>query len=110
MFCNQCEQTSKGIGCATVGVCGKKPEVAALLDLLTHSISQLSEAAVQARAKGIVDSAINRFTSDALFVTLTNVNFDPAAVEKYINSAAEYTKELSKQAGSTCSSLQPHRH
>ena len=34
MFCNQCEQTSKGTGCTTVGVCGKKPKVAALLDLL----------------------------------------------------------------------------
>ena len=99
MFCNQCEQTSKGTGCSTVGVCGKKPEVAALLDLLTQSVSQLSEVAGQARAKGIVDSAINRFTSDALFVTLTNVNFDPVAVEKYINRAAQYTKELSKQAG-----------
>jgi len=99
MFCNQCEQTSKGTGCATIGVCGKKPEVAALLDLLTCSISELSEVAVQARNKGIVDTTINQFTSDALFVTLTNVNFDPTAIEKYINNSAEYTKELSKQAG-----------
>ncbi|MDD3364077.1 MAG: hydroxylamine reductase [Syntrophomonas sp.] len=98
MYCNQCEQTSKGIGCTTVGVCGKKPEVAALLDLLSYTISQLSEVAQQARQKGIVDSNVNRFTSDALFVTLTNVNFDPLAVAKYINSAAEKTSELIDKA------------
>ena len=28
MFCFQCEQTAGGKGCAKVGVCGKKPEVA----------------------------------------------------------------------------------
>jgi hydroxylamine reductase len=98
MFCNQCEQTAKGTGCTTVGVCGKKPEVAALLDLLSYSISQLSEVARQARQKGIVDSTVNRFTSKALFVTLTNVNFDPVALEKYINSAAEKTAELIEKA------------
>jgi hydroxylamine reductase len=99
MFCNQCEQTSKGTGCAIVGVCGKKPEVAALLDLLTYSVSQLSEVAREARTKGIVDESVNRFTSDALFATLTNVNFDPAAIEKYINKAAHYAGELGRQAG-----------
>ncbi len=99
MFCNQCEQTSKGIGCNTFGVCGKKPELAALLDLLSYSISQLSEVAQQVRQKGIVDASVNRFTSDALFVTLTNVNFDPIAVEKYIHSAAEKTSELIDKAG-----------
>ncbi|MEA4926856.1 MAG: hydroxylamine reductase [Syntrophomonadaceae bacterium] len=99
MFCNQCEQTSKGTGCAVVGVCGKKPEVAALLDLLTYSLSQLSEVAREARTQGIVDAEINRFTCDALFVTLTNVNFDPAAIEKYINRAAQYAGELSRRAG-----------
>jgi hydroxylamine reductase len=98
MFCNQCEQTAKGIGCTTIGVCGKKPEVAALLDLLSYSISQLSEVARQSRQMGIVDSAVNKFTSEALFVTLTNVNFDPAALQKYINSAAEKTAELIEKA------------
>lgn len=99
MFCNQCEQTSKGIGCTTVGVCGKKAEVSALLDLLSHSVSQLSETAVKARAKGIVVPAINRFTCEALFATLTNVNFDAAAIEKYIGHTRDLTAELCSQAG-----------
>ncbi len=98
MFCNQCEQTSKGIGCTTMGVCGKKPDVAALLDLLSYSISQLSVVAGQARQKGIIDSAIGRLTTDMLFVTLTNVNFDPEALAKHINLVAEQTSQLIKKA------------
>ena len=98
MFCNQCEQTSKGIGCTTMGVCGKKPDVAALLDLLSYSISKLSEVARQARQKGIVDAAVGRFTCDELFVTLTNVNFDPEALGKHIHSVVEKTLELIKKA------------
>ena len=99
MFCNQCEQTSKGSGCTTVGVCGKKPEQASLLDLLTYEVSQLSAVASQARQKGVVDKEADRFICTALFVTLTNVNFDPAAVEKYIRDSAQYSKDLAARAG-----------
>jgi len=106
MFCNQCEQTSKGTGCNTIGVCGKKPEAAALLDLLSHSICQLSKAAYQARQQGIVETAVNRLTCEAIFATLTNVNFDPVAVEKYINSTAVTAKVLSKGAGLSLPSFQ----
>lgn len=99
MFCNQCEQTSKGVACTVVGVCGKKPEQAALLDLLTHQVSQLSAVTVQARAKGIADSIIDRFICEALFVTLTNVNFDPQAAAGYIRQTASYARELRGKAG-----------
>ncbi len=44
MFCNQCEQTNKGVGCATVGVCGKTPEMAALQDLLIHQLKGIAAA------------------------------------------------------------------
>lgn len=99
MFCNQCEQTSKGTGCVTIGVCGKKPEVAALLDLLAYAASQLSEVARRARSQGVVDPELNHLTATALFVTLTNVNFDPAAIEKYIRDAAAKTDEIAAKAG-----------
>ena len=46
MFCNQCEQTAKGIGCEVQGVCGKLPEVAALQDLLTYVLKGLAAVAV----------------------------------------------------------------
>lgn len=99
MFCNQCEQTAKGSGCTIIGVCGKKPEVAVLLDLLSYSVSQLSQVAVQARQKGVVEPELNRFMAKALFVGLTNVNFDPAAIEQYIRTAAEKTEQVARQAG-----------
>lgn len=108
MFCNQCEQTAKGTGCVTVGVCGKKPEVASLLDLLTYSVSQMSEAAQQARQKGVVDAELNELTATTLFVTLTNVNFDPAAIEQYIRRVVAKTQEIDQKAGLSLSlSFQP---
>ncbi len=48
MFCYQCEQAAKGVGCTVQGVCGKNPEVAALQDLLIYSLQGLSQAAVAA--------------------------------------------------------------
>ena len=55
MFCFQCEQTSKGEGCTKIGVCGKKPEVAALQDLLIYAIKGLSQYAVEGRKVGVID-------------------------------------------------------
>ncbi len=77
MFCNQCEQTAKGIGCNIAGVCGKNEEVADLQDLLIHALQGLALYAQEARKKGIVDEATDLFTYEAIFSTLTNVDFDP---------------------------------
>lgn len=76
MFCYQCEQTAKGEGCTKQGVCGKQPEVAALHDLLIHALKGMSLYAVEGRKIGVVDDALNAFTCEALFSTLTNVDFD----------------------------------
>ena len=85
MFCHQCEQTARGIGCDISGVCGKKPEVAALQDLLLYGLKGLSIYAEKARqAAGTVDEEISRFTIEGLFSTVTNVNFDPARLEVLI--------------------------
>ena len=94
MFCNQCEQTGKD-GCTKIGVCGKKPEVAALQDLLTYAVRGLSHFAVAGRAVGVNDADINQFSSKALFSTLTNVNFDPTSLETLIREAAD-KRELLK--------------
>jgi len=101
MFCNQCEQTAKG-GCTKIGVCGKKPDVAALQDLLTYAVRGLSHLTIAGRAVGINDAEINQFSSKALFSTLTNVNFDPASLEVLIREAVEkreLLKERVKNAG-----------
>ena len=52
MFCFQCEQTAKGQGCTKIGVCGKKPEIAALQDLLIYSVKGLSQVALEGVQKG----------------------------------------------------------
>ena len=96
MFCNQCEQTAKG-GCTKIGVCGKKSEVAALQDLLTYAVRGLSHLAVAGRAVGINDADINRFSSKALFSTLTNVNFDPTSLEALIREAVEKRESLKEK-------------
>jgi hydroxylamine reductase len=100
MFCYQCEQTAKGTACTAGGVCGKSPEVAALQDLLTYSLKGLSQVAVEARAKGVVDNQVDRFTAEALFSTLTNVDFDPERFVALIKKSAELRDGLkAKLAG-----------
>ncbi len=76
MFCFQCEQTAGGSGCTSVGVCGKKPDVAALQDLIVYQLKGIGWLAHKARRGGAVDAAVNRFTAEALFSTVTNVTFD----------------------------------
>jgi hydroxylamine reductase len=107
MFCQQCEQTAKGIACTIQGVCGKKPEVAALQDLLTYAVRGLSVVAVEARAKGVVDPAANRFTVQALFSTLTNVNFDPERFQTLISEAVRLREALRQKASITTSFADP---
>lgn len=94
MYCNQCEQTAKGIACTTHGVCGKDPEVAALQDLLIHAVIGLSLYAVEGRKVGVTHPEINRFTAKAIFTTLTNVDFDPARIQNYINETVKFRDEL----------------
>jgi len=88
MFCNQCEQTAKG-GCTEIGVCGKKQDVAALQDLLAYAVRGLCQFTVSGRSAGIIDPDINRFSLQAIFSTLTNVNFDPARLETLIRETVE---------------------
>ncbi|MDM8516215.1 hydroxylamine reductase [Desulfobacterales bacterium HSG16] len=89
MFCYQCEQTMRGKGCTKIGVCGKTPDVAALQDLLIHTLKGLSIAAVAGRKVNISDQKINRFTCMALFSTLTNVEFDPYRFEDLLSESVE---------------------
>lgn len=80
MFCNQCEQAAKGVGCEIIGVCGKNPEVAALQDLMLFGLKGLASYADKARELGVTDEAIDQFTLEGLFTTVTNVDFDPVSI------------------------------
>ena len=102
MYCYQCEQTAFGTGCTKVGVCGKSPEVAALQDLLTYALKGLALYAVEGRKVGVTDHEVNVFTAEALFSTLTNVDFDAARFLPLIQRAValrESLKEKVKAAG-----------
>jgi hydroxylamine reductase len=88
MFCNQCEQTAKG-GCTEIGICGKNQDVAALQDLLTYAVRGLFHFTISGRSVQINDADINRFSLQAIFSTLTNVNFDSTRLETLIREAVE---------------------
>jgi hydroxylamine reductase len=88
MFCFQCEQTSKGTGCSDFAVCGKDEQTAILQDLLIHAAKGVAQYLHRARALGAQDPALDRFLLKALFITVTNVNFDAQAIAKVIWEAA----------------------
>ncbi len=99
MFCNQCEQTAKGQACIKLGVCGKTHEVDELQDLLVHALVGFSEVSLKAEEKGVKDREANVFLCEALFSTLTNVNFDPERIADYIRRAVEWRETLKNKAG-----------
>lgn len=97
MFCYQCEQTARGVGCTKGGVCGKDPEVAALQDLLTYAAKGLSLVAQAGRRAGVEDRDVDRFIAEALFATLTNVDFDPDRIVALIEKTAQMRIALGEQ-------------
>jgi len=76
MFCYQCEQTAGGTGCTKVGVCGKNEDVQSLQDILLFSLKGIAAYAYHARELGKRDEDVDAFVHEALFSTLTNVDFD----------------------------------
>ena len=97
MFCNQCEQTAKGKGCTVLGVCGKNETVADLQDLLIHALTGLALFANQGRSKGIVDKETDKFVMEAVFSTLTNVDFDPERFVKMLNKTVELREAMKEK-------------
>lgn len=106
MFCNQCEQTAKGTGCTTIGVCGKAENVSRMQDIVVYALRSLAQTALKARAKGIVDDAVDAFSVRALFSTLTNVNFNEQALSTVGYEAIKHRRALAVRLGCTpdCSS------
>jgi len=95
MFCYQCEQTARGAGCTVHGVCGKDEATADLQDVLVHVTKGIAMYAHRARKLGAKDRNIDVFVTEALFTTITNVNFDPARLADLIGRAVE-TREAAK--------------
>ncbi len=110
MFCYQCEQSYRSTGCNTKGVCGKEPEASGLMDLILHQLKGIGYLAHRARQLGKTDPEINRFTLEALFITVTNVNFDVLAVAEYVKKSKtikEKAAALLKDASGKNSAAEP---
>lgn len=97
MFCNQCEQTAKGTGCTSHGVCGKDDRTTVLQDLLIHSVKGIAVWGEKARQLGIKDEILDRFIAEALFTTVTNVNFDPDRIASIIREAYDYKEKIKQK-------------
>ena len=109
MFCYQCEQTAKGCGCDYMGICGKDPETAALQDLLIHLAKGIGMYAHRTARLGAQDRDIDIFMLEALFTTVTNVNFDPERLVRMIRTAVEIRTKARQLYEAACArkSVQP---
>jgi hydroxylamine reductase len=108
MFCYQCEQTAQGTGCTKFGVCGKSPETAIAQDVLFHVAKGVGQCANAARKAGAATPAADRFVVEALFTTVTNVNFDVATIAALAVKGAAVkaeTKAAAAAAGADVAAL-----
>jgi hydroxylamine reductase len=107
MFCNQCEQTARGTGCDVMGVCGKDATVASLQDLIVHQLKGIGWLAHQARQSGRKDDGIDRYAIEALFTTVTNVNFDAKRLDAMLKRGEEVRQRAIALAGKTSAGSPP---
>lgn len=110
MFCFQCQETAGCKGCTVSGVCGKKPEVAAMQDLLIYVTKGLSAVTTALRNEGkAISKEINHLVTMNLFITITNVNFDRkaiiAAIKITLKTKEEQLERLDSKEGLTEAAL-----
>ena len=96
MFCYQCQETAKGTGCTIKGVCGKTDTVSNLQDLLVYTSKGIATFRQKASEAGIPTETADHFIIEALFVTITNANFDDAKIISYIRQGLEVRDALRK--------------
>ena len=98
MFCYQCQETTGCKGCTVVGVCGKQQDVAAMQDLLVWVTKGICAVTTRLREEGrAVADEVNHLVTENLFTTITNANFDKAAIEKRIEKTLEMKTALWEQ-------------
>ena len=98
MFCYQCQETAGCKGCTMSGVCGKKPDVAAMQDLLVYVTKGISAITTALRQEGKqVSAKINHLITLNLFTTITNANFDKESIESRIRATLTEKEVLLKQ-------------
>ena len=98
MFCYQCQETARCQGCTVSGVCGKKPDVAAMQDLLVDVTRGLAAVTTALRGQGAaVAPAVNHQITYSLFVTITNANFDKESIQADIQAVLDRKAQLLPQ-------------
>ena len=98
MFCFQCQETAGCTGCTVSGVCGKKPEVAIMQDLLIYVTKGLSQVTTLLRKEGRqVPVSVNHLVTQNLFATITNANFDRDSLIKSVEKTLITKEELLSQ-------------
>ena len=102
MFCYQCQETAGCTGCTQAGVCGKKPDLAAMQDLLIYVTKGISAVttALRKEGKAIAASTDHRISVN-LFTTITNANFDKEAIVLRIRETLVLKEELLTQLSDT---------
>ena len=98
MFCYQCQETAKGTGCTSIGVCGKTSETSGLQDLLLYTEKGVAAYSTifrkEGKAKELIKNKVNRYLINSLFITITNANFDDAAILDEIKAGLKLREEL----------------
>ena len=98
MFCYQCQETAKGTGCTSIGVCGKDAETSGLQDLLLHTEKGVAAYSAvfrkNGKAKDLLEGKVNRYLINSLFITITNANFDDDAILDEIKAGLKLREEL----------------
>ena len=98
MFCYQCQETAGCRGCTVSGVCGKKPDVAAMQDLLVYVTKGISAVTTALRQEGKqVSAEVNHLITLNLFTTITNANFDRESIEARIRATLTEKEALLAQ-------------
>ena len=95
MFCYQCQETARNIGCDKVGVCGKSADTANLQDMTVWLLKGLSEITTRMRKNGKeVSKEVNHLVTESLFMTITNANFDSDMFIERIGKIIDVKEEL----------------
>ncbi|MDG6228638.1 MAG: hydroxylamine reductase [Candidatus Thermoplasmatota archaeon] len=101
MYCYQCQETAKGIGCTSIGVCGKKSDVAELQDLYIYLLKGLSTVNLQKKKQGLSTREVDEFITCGLFSTITNVNFDANYFLAEIDKAIQFRETVNKETNAS---------
>ncbi len=102
MFCYQCEQTVKGTGCESFGVCGKDPQTSDIQDLLIYQLRGISQLVHKAYEYADNNPEIDRFLIKGLFTTVTNVNFDPHTIGDILRKGNTLLKKAFEMCKDNC--------